>query len=187
MCTKSPFWKLCCSSRGCYHCRVFCLAIGCTFSFLSIAELSMGPFMKNQGYLNGSLITVFNYHHRWTKVTRCWPWPRLSWTTCSASSTSSSAAPAKTTRLSCRCGQTSTTSSTWYIQLFKVFYTTYFPNSALISATDCAARIFLPPYAVVGFEPTIELDQTGTFEGRSSDWAIALRQIIIYSWSLVTT
>ena len=36
-----------------------------------LAELSIGPFMKNQGYINGGLITVFNYHHRWTKVTRC--------------------------------------------------------------------------------------------------------------------
>ena len=30
---------------------------------------------------------------------------------------------------------------------WNIFYTTYFPNSTLISATDGNARIFLPHYA----------------------------------------
>ena len=39
------------------------------------------------------------------------------------------------------------------------------------------ATIVLPPYTVEpGFEPSsVELHQAGTFEGRSTDWAIALR------------
>ena len=46
-----------------------------------------------------------------------------------------------------------------------------------ISATDGAARIFLPPYATAWFEPTsVELHQTETYEGHSIDWATALRQ-----------
>ena len=41
------------------------------------------------------------------------------------------------------------------------FFHYLFPNSNLISATDGAARIFLPPYAMAGFEPlSIELHQT---------------------------
>ena len=52
---------------------------------------------------------------------------------------------------------------------------TLFPNSALISATDGAARIVLPTYAAAWFKPTsVELlHQTWTFEGRSTNWASA--------------
>ena len=62
------------------------------------------------------------------------------------------------------------------------FFHNLFTNSALISAwiiagsaTNGAARIFwLPPYAKGWFEPmSVELDYTGTFKGRSTDWATA--------------
>ena len=54
------------------------------------------------------------------------------------------------------------------------FFHCLFLNSALMSATDGAARIFLPPNAGVWFKPTsVELYRTGRFEGRSTDWATA--------------
>ena len=61
-------------------------------------------------------------------------------------------------------------------QKVKLCYSFYFifPNGALISAADGAARIFLLPCAGAWFEPTlVELHQTGTFEWCSTDWATA--------------
>ena len=54
----------------------------------------------------------------------------------------------------------------------KGFFHFLFQKSSLISATDGAVRVFLPPYAAAWFEPTsVEVHQTGTSEGRSTDWA----------------
>ena len=63
----------------------------------------------------------------------------------------------------------------------KTFYlTTNFTNSALISAIEGAGRIFLPPYAAARFEPTsIELHQTGTFEGHSTNWALSSKSLAL--------
>ena len=59
------------------------------------------------------------------------------------------------------------------------FFTPYFPNSAIFcTATDDTARIFLSPYAAAGFKPMVELHQTGTFEGRSTNWATSPQQIM---------
>ena len=51
----------------------------------------------------------------------------------------------------------------------------YLFNSTLTSTQQMALQGFcLPQYAVAWFEPTsVELHQTGTFEGRSTDWATA--------------
>ena len=54
-------------------------------------------------------------------------------------------------------------------------------NLSQRSPADGAARIIfllqfsLPPYAAVWFESKEELQQTGTFEERSTDWATAQR------------
>ena len=58
------------------------------------------------------------------------------------------------------------------------FFTIYFPKQRphFWSSTDGATRIFLPLRAAAWFEPMVELHQTGTFEGRSTNWATAPRQ-----------
>ena len=58
----------------------------------------------------------------------------------------------------------------------KGIFFTLLPNSALISAINGTAIFCLPTYAAAWFEPTsIELHQTGTFEGRSTNGATGLR------------
>ena len=56
--------------------------------------------------------------------------------------------------------------------ILSFFFTTYFPNSAPIPVCN---RWHWLGFAASLFEPTVELLQTETFEGRSTDWATAPR------------
>ena len=77
-------------------------------------------------------------------------------------------------------------SSEWkFSSILNIKFADFFPHSSHLTlrSPDGAARIFSssifppPSIAVPGFEPTtVELHQTGTFEGGSSDWATVLRQ-----------
>ena len=68
--------------------------------------------------------------------------------------------------------------------LLLIFFTTYFQNCALIYELQQTALLgfFLPPYAGARLEPTVELHQTGTFEGRSTDWATAPRLVLLLAF-----
>ena len=65
------------------------------------------------------------------------------------------------------------TNQDFFLSFFCRYWTTYSQAAALFFSTkDGSARIFIPSYAAAWFKPmSVELHQTGTFEGLSTDWA----------------